>query len=349
MVLRICCAFQAALAIGAAVDNCWQTREYSLALNLEKFRNRHDGMEQLRKALRKTSEDVDWFEHKAGRRTIMVVAQFLDDERGSFAQHGVQIRFRRRLTGRNVGRVDLTVKTDSTSRRKVMGFPDTPRKHWRRAWHCKTELNVHSEGPNVWQQDGKLNGRKPRSAFVQAYPCSQAFALVANLSTAFPDVVNYVGLGGLPNASTPLGVVKTEYRWVHYDKYRLGGVNVRFVTTLQYATREDMQVYRVAPMSGDLEWKLKEDNARSWAQRQHSQQLLEVLAKSVISNASRADAMAALTAGPIGSATVTRNALIGLVLGVSCVFGLAVAWAAAVLLHSSSASDGCNDYLCIEE
>jgi len=266
---------------------CRSGYEYSLKLNFSAFERRRHGERGFLKELEGKREEFHWFRllPRRGRRHVRQVVYYLDVPDGSFAKHNVMVRFRRRIRGKNAGKTDIVLKAHvAPVQYEQIEMPLIPATKWKPAWHCKCEANVGPSGELVWQRGAKVMAHKPHSAFARKFPDPPTS--LGNITEVFPWAADFVGLSATRDADMPLLVVKKEYRWLHYVtmKFRRppphsGYQRMRGILTLQYASRVDMEVYRVPPTNVDFEWKTTR-GTRTWQQNDHSFELLSRLGQS---------------------------------------------------------------------
>jgi len=281
------------LASRTGCSPCFESLEFTFGLSLSKFNHRRKATQKFFKELHSAQHDLPKlkvYKHK-GRRHLTQVVQFLDLPSGSFTSKGVQVRFRRRVTGRHRGKTDLVLKMEDQDKRNASVLPTSVASQWKHAWHCKLEANVRI-GSSQWQLGDKLKAKTRNSQFAEVFPHRPRF--LGNLTSLYPWLAAFVNLSSTNDAEMPLVVVKTQFRRLQYMKLGFTAGNVfddefrrradhrrrmdemRGIITMEYSSLADMFSKRGMPIHVDFEWKTLR-GTKSWSHIQDSMRLLEWL------------------------------------------------------------------------
>mmetsp|Transcript_107605 Transcript_107605/g.304353 ORF Transcript_107605/g.304353 Transcript_107605/m.304353 type:complete len:381 (-) Transcript_107605:198-1340(-) len=263
---------------------CRDGFEFSLKLSLPVFKHLPPAIDGLMRDLQRATQRFPWFRdpvYHRGRGVLQIV-RFLDTPNMTFAAKGILVRFRRIIAGENIGLTDMVLKDQSEKFSNTKEMPVSPARWWKRYARCKTEANVFAHGPVDWQHDAKLRSKTDSGTFTQTFPDHPQY--LGNISMLFPWVSQYLGLEGVPDRDAiPLHAVHTQFRRLEFfDMNILTGDPPRHseklptTLTLEYSSREDMEVFSAQPIDADFEWKTKE-GTESWRDNSHSDELLRWL------------------------------------------------------------------------
>jgi hypothetical protein len=253
---------------------------------LTQFVNRSSLLTNFRNLLENLEDNrwPDWFKHKgnSGRERYQK-AEYLEMEGNAFEATDLSFRFRRDIHGAKMGRSDFAVKFKSGNA-SFAAKPMVAATEWRASSSCKIESNLKhflcphrtcypgsacdeacpelgsaGVGLEFKEQAAKIKGNAD-DAFAQQYESAAQFTQLSNITSFFPDVVQYFELAPL---AAPLQISRTQFRYV-FDKLELefNGAKVESALTLWYATENDLMSNDAVPYMGAWSFKIElgEDN-----------------------------------------------------------------------------------------